>query len=445
MANPSAAGLAEALRVASVRDLERMSGGASRETWQFDAVAADGSAQPLILRRDPPGRPSAPGMMTCEAAAARACSVAGLRVPAILVDSEAPSPWETAGYVMQRVPGETLARRILRDDEYAAARGKLAAQCGEFLRGLHAIPTSAVPGLPARDPLQQMRDTLPLVGTATPTMELAFRWLEANRPPAREPVIVHGDFRLGNLIVDADGLAAVLDWELLHIGDPVEDLGWLCTKAWRFGEALPVGGFATREELLDAYGGDVTLAELHWWEVLSSLKWSIGCMGQGAAHLGGFVRSVELAAVGRRVCEQEWDVLLLLCPDATERHRVPPAPEPVDADGLHGRPTQAELIEAVEEFLRDEVMSATSGRLSFMARVAANVVAMIGREAALGPAQTERRAAELSAAGLGSEADLAAAIGAGEFDDRPGDLHELLASGVAAKLAVANPRYLANP
>jgi aminoglycoside phosphotransferase (APT) family kinase protein len=445
MASPSAERLAEAIGAASVRDLERLSGGASRETWRFDAVAADGSVRPLILRRDPPGRPSAPGMMTCEAAAARACSAAGLRVPEVLVDSESPSPWDTAGYVMQRVPGETLARRILRDDEYEVARTRLAAQCGEFLRGLHAIPTAAVPGLPARDPLQQMRETLPLVGTATPTMELAFRWLEANRPPPREPVIVHGDFRLGNLIVDAEGLAAVLDWELLHVGDPVEDLGWLCTKAWRFGEALPVGGFATREALLDAYGGGVTLEELHWWEVLSSLKWSIGCMGQGAAHLGGFVRSVELAAVGRRVCEQEWDVLLLLCPDATERHRVPPAPEAADGDDLHGRPTQVELAEAVEEFLRDEVMPGTSGRLSFMARVAANVVAMVGREAALGPAQAERRTSELRAAGVGSEAELASAIAAGSFDDRLDELHELLASGVADKLAVANPKYLANP
>jgi hypothetical protein len=168
-------------------------------------------------------------------------------------------------------------------------------------------------------------------------------------------------------------------------------------------------------------------------------------MGQGAAHLNGFVRSVELAAVGRRVCEQEWDVLLLLCPDATDRRRVPPAPEPGSGEDLHGRPTQAELVEAVEEFLRDEVMPGTSGRLSFLARVAANVVAMIGREAALGPAQAERRASELRAAGVGSEAELASAIAAGTFDDRLGELHELLASGVSAKLAVANPKYLTNP
>jgi hypothetical protein len=309
-----------------------------------------------------------------------------------------------------------------------------------------------VPGLDEHDPLELCRQHLTEVGTPTPTMELAFRWLAAHRPPPRPPVIVHGDFRLGNLVVDEAGLVAVLDWELLHRGDPVEDLGWLCTKAWRFGAALPVGGFATREELVAAYqragGVAVDLDELRWWEVLGSLKWAVGCMGQGAAHLEGRVRSVELAAIGRRVCEQEWDLLLLLCPEAAARHRTPAAGRP-PAGGpggeLHGRPTQLELLEAVEEFLRDEVMPATAGRLSFLARVAANVVAMAEREAVLGPGQAAQRALELAAVGVSSEEELALAVAAGAFDDHPAELHEVLAAGVAAKLAVANPRYLAAP
>lgn len=393
--------------------------------------------------------------MTNEAAAVRACRAAGLRVPEVLLDREAPSPWETAGIVMRRVEGETVARRILRDGEYAGARAALVADCATFLAGLHAIPVSAVPGLAVPDPLALCRENVTLVGEATPTMELAFRWLAANRPPPRPSVIVHGDFRLGNLIVDGSGLAAVLDWELLHAGNPAEDLGWLCTKAWRFGSALPVGGFATREELLAAYAGAggvaVDLDELRWWEVLSTLKWAVGCMGQGAAHLTGAVRSVELAAIGRRVCEQEWDLLLLLCPDVAERHRSPADLPPASSSGadpgagLHGRPTLDELLEAVEELLRDEVMPATTGRTSFLARVAANVVATVAREAALGPAQAERRARELAAAGVASESALAAAIAAGHFDAHEPALHDLLASAVAAKLTVANPRYLANP
>lgn len=449
--------LAVALGAVEVRGLERLSGGASRETWRFDAVRADGTAEPLILRRDPPGRPSEPGAMTNEADANRACAAAGLPVPEVLAHHEAPSPWATAGLVMRHVEGETLARRILRDDRYAAARAALAGDCGRFLAGLHALPLAAVPGLGAPvDPLARAREQVALVGAATPTMELALRWLDAHRPPARPPVVVHGDFRLGNLIVDGAGLAAVLDWELLHAGDPVEDLGWLCTKAWRFGAELPVGGFATREALLAAYAGaggaEVGLDELRWWEAVGSLKWAVGCMGQGAAHLTGAARSVELAAVGRRVCEQEWDLLLLLAPDAAARHRDQPAVEPLDADDaddgdLHGRPTATELLEAVEEYLRDEVLPGTGGRLSFLSRVAANVVATARRQAELGPAQADRRARELAAVGVSSEAELAAAIAAGRFDadGDEAELHDVLASGVAAKLAVANPRYLTQP
>ena len=444
--------LAAALGSRQVRGLERLSGGASRETWRFDAVAPDGTIDRLVLRRDPPGRPSQPGTMTREAAAIRACSAAGLRVPDVLVDSEAPSPWETAGIVMRRVEGETLARRILRDDRYAAARATLAGDCGRFLAGLHALPPAAVPGLAAVDPLVRCRETLALVGQATPTMELAFRWLEAHRPPDRPAVIVHGDFRLGNLVVDEAGLVAVLDWELLHAGNPVEDLGWLCTKAWRFGTAPPVGGFATREQLLAAYasagGADVGPDELQWWEVLGTLKWAVGCMGQGAAHLTGAARSVELAAVGRRVCEQEWDLLLLLCPEAAARHRDAtnePSPPAGEGEGLHGRPTQGELLEAVAEFLREEVAPATAGRLAFLSRVAANVVEMVGREAVLGPAQADRRAQDLAAVGVASEAELATAVAAGRFDETEAELWDVLASGAAAKLAVANPRYLTDP
>jgi hypothetical protein len=353
---------------------------------------------------------------------------------------------------MRRVDGETLARRILRDDRFATARSVLVEDCATFLAGLHALPASAVPGLADPDPLELCRSNLALVGAATPTMELAFRWLTAHRPPPRPPVIVHGDLRLGNLVVDEAGLAAVLDWELLHLGDPVEDLGWLCTKAWRFGAPLPVGGFATREELLAAYrqagGAAVDAAELRWWEVVGSLKWAVGCMGQGATHLEGRVRSVELAAIGRRVCEQEWDLLLLLCPEACARAAAAGAvlPEPPSVP-LHGRPTEVELLEAVEEFLRDEVLPGTSGRLSFLARVAANVVAMAGREATLGPAQAEQRAAELATLGVASEDDLAAAIADGAFTTpaAEAELHAVLASGVAAKLAVVNPRYLLAP
>lgn len=270
-----ASALSAALGGARVENVERLSGGASRETWRFDA---DG--EPLILRRDPPSRPGLPGAMGREAAAIRASAAAGLRVPEILVATDDADLWGSAGIVMRRVEGETLARRILRDDEYAGAREVLAAQCGEFLAGLHAVDPAAVPGMWGGDPVQLCRDNLANIGGSSETFDLAFRWLEEHRPAPTGRAIIHGDFRLGNLIVGPDGLRAVLDWELVHEGDPAEDLGWLCVRCWRFGAPLPVGGFGTREQLLDAYaaagGAAIDLETLRWWEVLNTLKWGIG-------------------------------------------------------------------------------------------------------------------------------------------------------------------------
>jgi aminoglycoside phosphotransferase (APT) family kinase protein len=114
---------------------------------------------------------------------------------------------------------------------------------------------------------------------------------------------VHGDFRNGNLIIGPDGVRAVLDWELVHLGDPIEDLGWLCTKAWRFGAAGPVGGFGEYDDLIDAYeaasGDAVPLAVLHWWELYGTVRWGVMCIMQASRGLAATPRSVELTAIGR--------------------------------------------------------------------------------------------------------------------------------------------------
>jgi hypothetical protein len=274
-------------------------------------------------------------------------------------------------------------------------------------------------GLPEpADPVADLRATLGELGQPSPVFEQALAFLEESRPPPRPPVTVHGDLRLGNLIVGPDGLRAVIDWELVHAGSPAEDLGWLCVKAWRFGSAAPAAGTGTREELLDAYrvagGTDISLDELGWWEILGTLRWGIICMTQARAHLSGALRSVELAAIGRRVCEQEWDLLLLLDPAAAAAaaaRRPRPGAGPRPGPAPHGRPTASELLDAVRGYLTDQVMPGTGGQLSFHARVAANVLAIVARELDLGPLP-------------------------------PG---ATLADDVAARLAVASPRHFDVP
>jgi aminoglycoside phosphotransferase (APT) family kinase protein len=297
-----AALLGDRVRLEHVR---RLSGGASRATYSVDAVRADGTVEGLIVRTDPRGAEKVP-----EAALLRAAAGAGVPVPRVVAEDD-------EHLVVERIEGETIPRKILRDGEFADARPLLAGQCGEALARIHAIPVDAVPGLVHEDdPVGIWRTMLDGFGQPHPTFELALRWLAERRPALTATAVVHGDFRNGNLIVGAEGVRAVIDWELTHVGDPMEDLGWLCVKAWRFGVDRPVGGFGEYADLFSAYerasGRAVDPDVVRWWEVLGTLKWGIMCIAQAFTHLSGTVRSVELAAIGRRVCENEWDLLGLI-------------------------------------------------------------------------------------------------------------------------------------
>jgi aminoglycoside phosphotransferase (APT) family kinase protein len=297
-----------------VDDMDRLPGGASRETWRVVVRTPAGNQRVLVLRRDPPGAP--PSGLMLEARLLEAASRAGVPVPVLVASGERLEGDGDGFLLMDFVAGETIPRRILRDDAYATVRPVLARQCGTILAALHRIPPVEVPGLPGGDALEQLRSLADRLSQPHPAFELAFRWLAEHKPAPTAETVVHGDFRNGNLIIGADGIRAVLDWELAHRGDPLEDLGWLCVKAWRFGEVLPVGGFGTTEDLVAAYenagGMPVDATALHWWMVLGTLRWGIICIVQTLTHVMGMVRSVELAAIGRRVCEVEWDLLELL-------------------------------------------------------------------------------------------------------------------------------------
>lgn len=424
-----------------VDDLHRLTGGASRETWSFRS-----GEDRFVLQRERAGAAAAGDRsMETEAQLLQAAAAAGVPVADVVASGAGDTPLGSGFLVSTFVEGESIARRILRDDTYAAARDRLAPQCGAALAAVHTIDPGAVPGLERTDQVSQYRTVLDDFGDAVPTFELAFRWLEANRPGGGGETVVHGDFRLGNLLVGQDGLRAVVDWELAHLGDPMEDLGWLCVRAWRFGAQAPVAGVGSYEALFDAYaaasGTPVDGDVVRWWEVLGTLKWGIMCIMQARTHLDGWTRSVELAAIGRRVCENEHDLLRLLAPEALAEAAARPAPVASTAGGMHGRPTAAELVEAVREYIEGDVREATQGRVSFHSRVAANVLATVQRELDLGPAMAAAQVARLGGLGVGSEADLADAVRTGRFDPNEDTVVSVIAETVVDKLRVANPSW----
>jgi aminoglycoside phosphotransferase (APT) family kinase protein len=430
-------------RPAEVTGLRRLSGGASRETWAFDA-----DRRPLILRRDPPAAPR-PAEMAREAAALTVAARGGVPVPRLVDHGDGAETIGSPYLIMERLTGETIPRRLLRDERFAGVRPGLARSLGTILARVHALPPGEVPGLPAGDPLEDLVAMYEGFGEPRPAIEIALRHLARDRPPAAGDAIVHGDFRNGNLMVAPDGVRGVLDWELVHRGDPVEDLGWLCVKAWRFGATGPVGGFGARADLLAGYaeaGGAAPSPEaLHWWEVYGTLRWAVLCRYQAERYLSGADPSIELAALGRRVCEQEHDLLLIL--GLTEPRTVPDPlagrpPEPAEP---HDRPGAATLIDAVRAFLAEEVATGEDERLRFHALVAGSVLGIARRELLLRDEHRTAHRHRLEPLGCRDDAELAQAIRDGRLDHRFDEVTAAVRATVTDRLLVANPRHLALP
>jgi aminoglycoside phosphotransferase (APT) family kinase protein len=301
----------------------KLSGGASQETWTFDIVHPSGNVG-AILRRAPPGygaSPSRAAGLDAEAVLMQLAFEAGLPSPRVLHVLE-PEEELGKGFIMARVEGETIARKILRDQEYAAARPLLARQLGKVAAGIHGLPEARLPKLRTNSSAKEIAELereYRSFNWPRPVFELALRWLADHDPgPSREVTLVHGDFRHGNFIVGADGVRAVLDWELAHLGDPMEDLGWICVNSWRFGEIdKPVGGFGSREDLFAGYeesGGKVEPDRVMFWEVMGTLRWGIMCCGMMQRFRIGPDHSMERAMIGRRSSETEIDLLRLLAP-----------------------------------------------------------------------------------------------------------------------------------
>jgi aminoglycoside phosphotransferase (APT) family kinase protein len=300
-----------ALDPAAIGAMELAPGGNSRETWIID-VDTGGAARKLVFRCDP-DHWIRPHEMRREIDGLLLADRAGVPVPKVLISSDQLDigrPYVLTEYVA----GTSIARRILRGEEFAAARQSFAADCGRILAKLHAA-TELAKDWAREDPMQELERYRVDARYPSPVFAGALRWLAAHRPePPRQPSPVHRDFRLGNLMIDHGGIVAVLDWETCHLSDPYEDLAWLCSRAWRYGSERPVGGIGELSDFLDSYarhsGEDIDLRRLRWWQVFASTRWGLASGARPRAGSAG--DAMEEAAIARQVCRQEQYVLLEL-------------------------------------------------------------------------------------------------------------------------------------
>ncbi len=430
----------------------RLSGGASQQTHRVEIETRDGP-RTLAVRRSAEGvgvGDEGPGIEG-EAALFRVARAAGVPEPEVL-HVFTPDEQLGEGFVMEWLEGETVGSRILRSPELAEVRPRLAFQCGEILARIHGIDPTAtgltdrLKTVPTEAYVRDVWERYRAFGTAMPMLDYTARWLLDHLPAEAAPRLVHNDFRNGNLMVAPEGVVAVLDWELAHLGDPVRDLGWICTNSWRFGRhELPVGGFGRLEDLLDGYesvaGIRVDPEHVRFWEVFGSFWWGASSLAMAAFWRAGADRTVERPAIARRSSECQVDCVNLVIPGPVSLVEVEAAPSSVDM------PRVDELLTSVRDFLREDARDALDGRNAFLALVASNSVDIVHRELTLGPAHLRgehERLRRLLSSDEGLET-LRTRLCEGLRDgsialDHPG-LAEHLRTTAANQLAIDQPKY----
>ena len=310
--------LSEESIAGEIFDLEPLTGGASKEIWKFE-LKTKAQTEKYILRRGSGIEGPLAIKTSDEAKIQKIVKSLGASVPEIVSVSSLEEPLGDA-YIMKFVEGESIARKILRDDEYKNALKNLAFECGESIAKIHQADISEFPFLPRKSVSDQINDlynTYVSFNQHSPVFEYTYLWLKEQSFGEINDSLVHGDFRLGNIIVSQMGLESIIDWELAHIGNPLQDLGWICGNSWRFGNTNKVvGGFGNIEDLLDGYNSisdyKVDTKTVRAWQVFGTFRWGVICLIQASAHLTGSVNSVEKAAIGRRVSETEIDIVDLL-------------------------------------------------------------------------------------------------------------------------------------
>ena len=407
--------------------LERLSGGANMESWRFNAGGAD-----CVLRRAPSLEMMAGRALDHrgEAALIRAAESAGVTAPQVLAEL-IPADGIGSGFVMRCLPGTPDPAIILSTDDPAALLADLARE----LAAIHRIPIAGLPA-PVMDTaaaLDDLKTRFFAYGGDRPILALALRWLERNLPAPTAPRLLHGDFRLGNVLVEQGRLTGVLDWELAHLGDPHEDLAFGCMTVWRFARPdRPAYGLGSVESLATAYlaaGGQAfDPARFRFWLVYRTLWWALGCLQMGTYWRSGIDRSHERVVVARRTAEQELDLLLLLeeqAPAAERDRPLPPTAAPLGPS--QGEPTGAEILTAVSEWLASDIKPLVSGRGKFDLAVARNALGIVVRELTQRP--------------LASDAALAADLLAGRATLATPGLLARLRRMALGKLTADMPKY----
>ncbi|WP_374589437.1 phosphotransferase family protein [Novosphingobium sp.] len=384
--------------------LERLSGGANMESWRFVT-----GGETCVLRRAPSlemmaGRPMD---HAGEAALIRAARASGVMAPEVLVELTA-EDGIGSGYVMRAISGSPDPNVFLAEADPAVAIRDIARE----LVATHRTDCTGlpVPVMDTAEALNELRTRFLAYGGDRPILALALRWLEANIPPPVAPSLVHGDFRLGNMMFEHGRVTGVLDWELAHLGDWHEDLAFGCMTVWRFSRPdRPGYGLTTVEELAAAYeeagGGKFDPERFRFWTIYRTFWWALGCLQMGGFWRAGHDRSVERVVVARRTAEQELDLLLLLedqAPEAERKRPLPPAPPPLQPSS--GEPSGAEILTAISEWLNSDIKPLVSGRGKFDLAVARNALGIVAREIEQRPVATD---AALSADLLAGKADLA--------------------------------------
>ena len=307
---------------ARVQKLHLLAGGASKEAWLLD-LEYDNKKLELIIRRAGGGAMNLEQLsLEQEFSVIEAVYAAGVTVPKPI--AYLPDLLGREAFISARMQGETVGRRIVSRPEFAEARAKLPHRMAEELARIHSTQTSNLGFLPhsngltgARRSIERLYAELDSVAEPHPAIELALAWLKSYEPSCYGEILLHGDFRIGNLMVSSNDLVAVLDWEFAHLGDPAEDLAWTLIRAWRFGnDALHLGGISELEPYLAHYNQltkqNITLKTLHYWEIMGNVKWAVAALTQAKRHLDRLERSVELAVLGRLSAEMELELLYLL-------------------------------------------------------------------------------------------------------------------------------------